>query len=101
MYIYSVTCQVSNSIADEWQTLFLKKHLQDVVDTGCFTKYQFRKNISEESSGTTSFTAEYYFDNMAQFELYNEKFAADLKKEVGDLYGGQYNCHRKIYEVIV
>jgi len=100
MYIYSVTCHVANSIAEEWKSFFLEKHLQDVVNTGCFTSFEFRKNTSKSEDNTTSFTSEYRFDSMQNFDLYNEKFGATLKKEVNELYGGQYNCHRTIYEIV-
>lgn len=100
MIVYSVSCTMQQDIADEWQQFFVEKHLKDVVNTGCFTSYSFRRlldGIGEE----VTFVSEYYAHDMAAFERYNAEFGTILKKDVQDLFSGKYKCTRAIYEKIV
>jgi len=91
---------MDKSISEAWKKFFLEKHLDDVVNTGCFTKWSFRKLIDEEESDKVTFISEYHSPSMAEFERYNANFAAALKAEVGELFKGQYSCQRYFHELI-
>ncbi len=100
MIIYSVACTVSKEIAEDWKKLFLEKHLNDVVNTGCFKSWTFRKVISQVEVDTVTFVSEYLCENQETLDHYNQNFAAKLKAEVGELFGGKYTCKRTLFEVI-
>lgn len=99
MMIYSVSCTVNTEIAEAWQRFFLEKHLADVVNTGCFTKYSFRKKESDDTA-TTTFVSEYYYEKAEDLERYNQHYAPALKAEVGEKFAGQFECQRTLFQVI-
>ena len=100
MIIYSVTCTVDADIAQAWEQFFVDKHLDDLVRTGYFTGYSFRRIIEETASDKVRFTSEYFTSDLEQLKRYNETAAAALKKEVSDLFQGKYSCSRQIYEEV-
>ena len=100
MIIYNVACTMDKSISESWEKFFLEKHLDDVVNTGCFTKWSFRKLISDDETGKVTFVSEYHCPSMADFERYNANFAPGLKAEVGELFNSGYACERHFYELI-
>ena len=83
-----------------WKKFFLEKHLDDVVNTGCFTKWSFRKLIDDKERDKVTFVSEYHCKSMADFERYNINFAPALKAEVGELFKKGYTCQRSFYELI-
>ncbi len=101
MIIYSVSCTVSTHIAEDWFQFFKEKHLNDVINTGYFTHYSFRKIIENEVSDIVTFIAEYYCNSLEDLAAYNENAAPILKKEVNELFGGQYICSRQLYQVLI
>lgn len=46
MLKYIVTIAIDSSIADEWKTWMLTKHIKDVMSTKCFTNFKF-ETLSE------------------------------------------------------
>jgi len=97
--IYQVSCTVQAEIADDWQKLYLEKHLKDVFNTGCFVKYTFKKELSDSKEMIT-FVSEFHYESQADFDRYNANYAAALKKDVQDLFEGKYSCERSYYEVL-
>ena len=100
MIIYNVACTMDKSISEAWKKFFLEKHLDDVVNTGCFTKWSFRQLISDSETEKVTFVSEYHCPSMADFERYNTNFAPALKAEVGKLFKGDYFCQRCFYELL-
>lgn len=99
MIIYSVTCTVENSIAEEWEKFFIEKHLDDLVKTGYFTAYSFCKIVETSTHETSSFRSEYYAPDLEHLEQYRLGPAKALKQEVVDLFKGKFTCQRTVYEV--
>ena len=100
MIIYQVSCTMPADIAEKWEQFFIEKHLNDVVKTGFFRSYSFRRLISSDESSEVTFIAEYLADNMEQIEAYNREAAADLKKEVIDLFEGRFTASRSLHHII-
>lgn len=99
MIIYQVSCQVDSAIANQWEKYFVEHHLDDVLNTGCFTGYNFRKEKLDKEN--ILFSSEYYCDSIEDLERYNLEFAAALKEDINTKFGGQYDCYRHIYQSIV
>ena len=100
MIIYSVACTISKEIEADWKKFFLEKHLDDVVNTGCFKSWQFRKIVSLEETETVTYVSEYLCENQETLDRYNQNFAANLKADVGQLFSGKYTCERTLFEVV-
>ncbi len=98
MFIYSVSCTMPTEIAPKWEQFFLDKHLDDVVNTGYFTGYSFRKVVGVENTDEVTFVSEYYFNEMSDFENYNKNAASKLKTEVMELFEGKFRATRQILQ---
>ena len=99
MIIYSVQCHVQKEHAKAWETFFTDKHLADVVNTGCFTGYSFRKEIGD-SEEEVLYVSEYYCDSREELERYNQEYAAQLKNDVIVRFEGKFRVARKVFEVV-
>lgn len=99
MIIYSVQCRVQSESAEAWERYFLDTHLDDVLNTGCFTSYVFKKEISDEANEML-FIADYYSPSQESLDTYNREFAAALKQDVMDHFSGKFTAQRQIFQLI-
>ncbi|MFY7965640.1 MAG: DUF4286 family protein [Chitinophagaceae bacterium] len=54
MFIYNVTIKLNWSIHEAWVKWMKEQHLNDVMATECFTKYQFTRLLEiDEDEGPT------------------------------------------------
>ena len=100
MIAYCVSCTIDRSIASDWEKFFLEEHLDDVLHTGCFTDYSFRKELSESEEDKVTYIAEYYAANMENYQAYLEQFAPKLKKDVLDRFSGKFTASRQLLEIL-
>ncbi len=99
MYIYSVKCRVNKEIASEWEAFFIDKHLDDLVKTGCFTHYEFRKLMSDDPI-SSYYISNYHYRSQGDLDIYNSNYASDLKQDVVDRFNGKFQAERSIYKVL-
>jgi hypothetical protein len=100
MVIYSVCCKVNKGVAKEWQTYFMETHLDDVLNTGCFTGYEFRKEEGKEE-GSITFLSEYHCPSLRALSTYNRRYAPVLKEDILSKFSGQFTAERNIYNILV
>ena len=100
MIIYRVSCTMSKDIGKRWERFFIEKHLDDVVNTGYFTGYSFRKVIEMKATEEVTYVSEYFCPNMESLEAYNKTAAPALKKEVIELFDGKFRASRELLEEV-
>ena len=71
-YIYAVTVQIQLSHHDEWLAYMKGGHIQDVLDTGCFSKASMTKVLKEDEREGFTYTIHYHFDQYSSFTTYEE-----------------------------
>ena len=81
MHIYNVSTKVEFSIEDAWKEWMLNIHIPAVMETGCFTKFQFAKLLDDQDTDGAVYAISYYVDELESFETYLNKIADDLRKE--------------------
>ena len=99
MYIYSVKSRVNNEVVAAWESFFLNHHLDDLIQTGCFTKYQFKKLIMDDPM-STYYVADYYYNDSEDLQRYQTHFAQDLKQDVISRFKGKFHSDRIICQVL-
>ena len=99
MFVYSVKCNVDVKSSLKWEQYFLEKHLDDVFKTGCFTGYNFRKEIDKNDS-IVVFISEYYCASLEALKHYNENFASALKKDILKKFSGKFSAKRSTYKIL-
>lgn len=99
MYIYNVTISIDETIKDEWLQWMINVHVPDVMKTGLFVENKILKILSEEDNGNT-YSFQYFFRIMEDYEKYKLEFAPTLQKEVAEKYQGKFVAFRTLLQVI-
>lgn len=100
MYLYNVTINLDDSIHDEWMDWMTKKHLADVMATGCFVAHRILKVLSEIENNGTTYSVQYYFNEMADYERYQEKYAPALRAEGQKKFGEKMLAFRTLLQIV-
>ena len=99
MYIYNVTINIDNDAHDAWREWMIGNHIPDVLATGQFLDARFTQVLVEEESGVT-YSIQYRFDTMADYQLYQELFAPELQQSTEALFGGKFVAFRTLLEIV-
>ncbi|MFL5753858.1 MAG: DUF4286 family protein [Bacteroidia bacterium] len=98
MFIYNVTVNIDESVHEEWLAWMKEVHIPDVMRTGCFIDSQLVKVLGQDEGHTYSF--QYKFLEMEDYENYQKNFAAKLQREVRDRYEGKFAAFRTLLEIM-
>jgi hypothetical protein len=98
MFIYNVTINVDASIHEEWLKWMKEKHMKDVVNTGCFTSSRMLRVLADDVGAT--YSAQYHFNAMEDYERYRSQHAAALQKEGIERFGDRFIAYRTLLQVV-
>jgi hypothetical protein len=101
MYLYNVTVNLEDSIHDEWMDWMTQKHLAEVMATGCFVAHRILKVLTEVENNGTTYSVQYYFNSMTDFERYQDKYAPALRQEGLKMFGEKMLAFRTLLEIVV
>lgn len=100
MYIYNVTIKLSWEIHDAWVKWMKEKHLNDVMATGCFSRYQFVKLLDIEEEDGPTYAIQYYCDSKALYNQYIDKYSQQLRQDGNNLFGNKFIGFRSLMQII-
>jgi hypothetical protein len=95
MYMYNVTCQVEDSIHEQWLLWMREEHIPEVMSTGCFTQallLELKDPIISNEHFT--YAIQYQYQTLADFETYAQQFGPGLKQKTMDLFGDKVVAFR-------
>ena len=95
MIYYNVKIQIQKNEENKWLKWMYKKHIQDILKTGCFQKC----NIYKEDEQNT-YIIQYKCKSREMLERYFNNFASKLKKEHEMLFKNKFTASRSITELI-
>lgn len=98
MYIYNVTVNVDESAHEAWVKWMKEKHLQDVMDTGCFTENRMLRVLADDEGAT--YSVQYYFNTMEDYERYRHNHAPRLQKDGFDKFGDKFIAYRTLLQIV-
>ncbi len=99
MIEYRVSCTLHKEHAQQWEQYFLEQHIDDVMNTACFERYEFKKELTDEKDSVTYITS-YYCKNIETLNRYNERFAPALKEDVMSKFDGLFSAKRSISYIL-
>lgn len=100
MYIYNVTVNIEEPYADEWLAWMKSTHVPDVLKTGLFTDSKIVRVLADEDSGGITYSIQYYFKTMDDFNLYDQEYAPALRAEHAERYKDKFVAFRTLLEII-
>jgi hypothetical protein len=100
MIIYNVTVKADHSISMDWLQWMKEEHIQDVVNTGCFTHgIIFHLFEADDSEGIT-YAIQYHSPDKTNYKKYIENFAEGMRKKVTDKWGTKIAAFRTVMQVV-
>ncbi len=99
MILYNVTVKVDQNAESDWLK-YMKKHIQDVLNTGCFTGYRMSRLLDQPENEDPTFIIQYECESKAILNIYLEKHAPALRDEVNQLFKDRFVAFRTVMEVL-
>lgn len=100
MIIYNVTTHVANAINSDWVTWMKATHIPEVMQTGCFTKFQMIRMMETDETEGITYAVQYYAESKANYNRYTEIYAAPLRKAAVDKWGDNTISFRTLMEIV-
>lgn len=99
MILYNVTVKVEVSAHEEWLTWMKDKHIQDVVNTGCFTSCRLSRMLAQNEEDGITYSIQYLSPSMKDFHRYQVQHAPALQKEHTEKFTGKFVAFRTMMEL--
>ena len=100
MYLYNVTVNLEDDIHEEWLQWMKSKHIPDVMATGCFVANRMLKVLSEIENNGSTYSVQYYFNRMEDYDRYQDKYAPALQADHKQRYKDKYVVFRTLLEIV-
>jgi hypothetical protein len=100
MLLYNVTMSVEPTIEAEWLYWMRTQHVPDVMATGLPVDNKILKLLTEIDNGGITYTFQYFFKSIEDYETYQERYSPTLQNHVYKRYEGKYVSFRTLLEEI-
>lgn len=100
MIIYNVTCNIDESIHDQWLQWMQQTHIPEVLATGKFSSGRLVKVLVEEEMGGVTYSIQYTTDSREKLQKYYDEDAPRLRQEGLRLFADKMLAFRTELEVI-
>ena len=100
MIIYNVTINIDESVHDKWLDWMQRKHIKDVINTGCFTSARLVKVLVDEEMGGITYSVQYFAPNKESLDKYYQQHAPLLQQEGLQLFSDKMLAFRTELEII-
>ncbi len=100
MIIYNITSKVEWSVAQEWLQWMKETHIPDVLNTGCFEKYQFVRLLQTDETDGPAYAIQYYTPLLSTYDYYLQHHAPFLRKQTKDKWGEKYIDFGTLMQVV-
>jgi hypothetical protein len=100
MFIYNVTIKLDSGIHDSWVQWMSEEHIPEIMNTGCFEKFQFVKLLDIDDSEGPTYAVQYYAISKAQYNRYIDLYAGQMRKASTDKWGNRFIAFRTLMEVV-
>ena len=100
MILYNVTTQITWQIHEAWVQWMKEKHIDDVMNSGCFTEYRFVRILELDETDGPTYAVQFYALDKSQYDHYITQHADALRDDVKAKWGDQYFSFRSLMEVV-
>ena len=96
MIIYNVTTKITHAIHTDWLEWMQQVHIPEVIATGCFTDASILHLLEVDESEGPTYAVQYHAESKAQYNLYIENFAAELRLKAIEKWGNNFIAFRSV-----
>ena len=87
-------------MANNWLEWMINEHLPEILNTGCFTKYQIAKLIDVDETDGPTYAIQYYAHSINDYNTYISQYATALRQKTQKLWGDKCISIRTLMEVV-
>ena len=100
MILYNVTISIDQVAEIQFLDWLRIKHIQEVLDTGCFSSARLCRLRSHAQPDATSYAIQYLAESEEHLKEYYQNHAPKLRDEGQKLFGNKMQVFRTELEVI-
>ena len=100
MIIYNVTNKVDHSIHEDWILWMKEIHIPEVMNTGCFSRFQFVRLLDTDESDGFTYATQYFAVSMEDYTRYLGQFANQLREKATIQWGNHFIAFRSLMELV-
>ena len=90
MIIQNITYSINKDLEQDFLNWMQSVHIQNVMITGFPKSFKVMRLLTEVENGGATFSVQYNFDTMNNFEIFENVYFDDLNYEVDKRYRGKY-----------
>ena len=98
--VYNVTTKIETSINSEWIQWLKEVHINDVIQTGCFTKALVLRLLDTDDEGSMTYTIQYFAPDKSSYDLYIDKFAGIMRQKAINKWKDKFIAFRTVMAVV-
>lgn len=100
MILYSVTVNIDKEVEEEWLQWMQSRHIPEVMETGYFRHFHLYRLLSDDQSGGTNYSIQYFADKLEDVENYLEHDAPRLMAKHNHRYQDRHAAFRTVLQRI-
>ena len=100
MLLYNVTININKNREADWLQWMQTEHIPDVMSTGLPASYKLLRLLTEIDNGGSTYTAQYFFKSLAEYEQYESIFAPALQRKLQQRFQNDFVAFRTVLEEI-
>lgn len=100
MILYNVTLSIDHLVEKQFLDWLRNKHIQEVLETGCFKSARLAKLTSHSQQDSTNYAVQYLAESQEFLDEYFSKYSGQLQAEGIKLFGDKLQSFRTELEVI-
>jgi hypothetical protein len=99
-HIYNVTVKVDHIIHKDWLDWMKNKHLPEVMNTGCFKRFQFVRLLDIEESDGLTYATQYYAEDFGKCQSFIQQYEPAFKKASFEKWGNSLMEFASLMQVV-
>lgn len=94
MIIYTVEISVDDDIAVDFGRWFRKKHIPQMIGTGCFSGFLLGRRLPAGGSSKEVVVGRFFFVTYGDYEIYIHQFSGRVRAAFPARFQGKFSINR-------
>ena len=90
MYIYNITINIADEVADKWLFWMRKTYIPKVLSKGKFDKAKLIQVLVNEEMGGKTYSVQFFVSTKAKLAAHYKEDATALRNEMMQLFPNQF-----------
>ncbi|GAB3163883.1 DUF4286 family protein [Telluribacter humicola] len=98
MILYNITISILHEAEQEWLQWMKEVHIPEVMATGQPVENRMLRLLTELDNGGVTYTCQYYFNTLADYEIYQAVYHPKLQQKHHERYKERYVTFQTLLE---